>query len=120
MSGTTESHEPWQSAKLLHILNSVPETDEEKAKRQQRLIQQAVLRNYPNPERKGCPGTPVIRDLAVRSARLEIVENDDWEHIIHCSPCYAEYLAITNEVRGAAGNEPAKGSDSAPRSKHRQ
>jgi len=84
------------------------ETDEEKAKRQQRLLQQAVLRNYPNPERKGCPGTPVIRDLAVRSAQLEIVENEDWEHTIHCSPCYAEYLAITNELRGASGDDTAK------------
>ena len=82
------------------------ETDEEKARRQQRLLQQAVLRNYTNPERRGCPGTPVIRDLAIRSARLEIVENEDWEHIIHCSPCYAEYLEITHEIRGAADRKP--------------
>ena len=77
------------------------ETDEEKARRQQRLIQQAVLRNYPNPQRIGCPGTLVIRDLALRSARLEIVQNNDWEHVTHCSPCYAEYLEITNELRSA-------------------
>ena len=77
------------------------ETDEEKARRQQRLIQQAVLRNYPNPERIGCPGTLVIQDLAARSARLEIVQSKDWEHVTHCSPCYAEYLEITNELRGA-------------------
>ena len=41
------------------------------------------------------------RYQATRSARLEIVQNEDWEHIIHCSPCYAEYLEITNEIRGA-------------------
>jgi hypothetical protein len=77
------------------------ETDEEKARRQQRLIQQAVLRNYPNPQRVGCPGSDVIRDLAERSAKLEIVQNKDWEHVKHCSPCYAEYLEITNQLRGA-------------------
>jgi hypothetical protein len=85
----------------------VSETDEEKARRQQLLIQQAVLRNYPNPQRIGCPGTPVIRDLAERSAKLEIVQNDDWEHIKHCSPCYAEYLEITNKLRGSLGRGTA-------------
>jgi hypothetical protein len=83
----------------------VSETEERKARRQQRLIQEAVLRNYPNPQRVGCPGTSVVRDLAERSARLEIVQNQSWEHIIHCSPCYAEYLAITKELRGGRDKE---------------
>jgi hypothetical protein len=62
-------------------------------------LQEAILRDFPNPERTGCPGTAVIRDIAERSVRLEIVESPDWEHIIRCSPCYREFLDLNEQLR---------------------
>jgi len=65
-------------------------------------LQEAILRDFPNPERTGCPGTAVIRDIAERSVKLEIVEGADWDHIIRCSPCYREFLTINDKLRTEA------------------
>jgi hypothetical protein len=53
------------------------------------VLQQAILRNYPNPERRGCPGNDAIRALAERDLPHE---DRHWEHVSHCSPCYQEFL----------------------------
>jgi len=67
----------------------MPETPEELSNEIQDLLQQAVLKSYPNPERKGCPGEQVVREVA---ARLRPVQDEPWEHISHCSPCFREFL----------------------------
>lgn len=61
----------------------------------QDILQQAILTEYQNPERKGCPGTAVIRELANRPK-----PNRDapWQHVTHCSPCYREFLDIRSQV----------------------
>lgn len=69
------------------------ESPEQKWQRLQREYQTAVQAAYPNPERHGCPGTDVLGDLAARSARFEDIEEDEeWKHVIHCAPCYREFL----------------------------
>jgi hypothetical protein len=71
------------------------ETPEQQWERLQRAYQKAVQVSHPNPERQGCLGTEVLRDLAARSARFEnIEENQQWKHVIHCAPCYQEYLEL--------------------------
>lgn len=72
------------------------ETTEQKFDRISRAVQESILRNYPNPERKGCPGDNVVRDVA---ARTELKTDDVWEHITHCSPCYATFLDFKKEIR---------------------
>jgi hypothetical protein len=72
------------------------ETPEQKYKRISEAIQQTILRNYPNPERRGCPGSAVVREVA---GRRELIEDDNWQHITHCSPCYAEFLNYKEEWR---------------------
>ena len=72
------------------------ETPEEKYEQISRAVQESILRNYPNPERRGCPGDAVVRSVA---ARTELQADDGWEHITHCSPCYAEFLAYKDEFR---------------------
>jgi hypothetical protein len=59
------------------------------------ILQQAILRNYPNPERRGCPGSAALRIAAER--RLPH-EDPQWEHVTHCSPCYQEFLELRNAV----------------------
>jgi hypothetical protein len=76
------------------------ETPEQKWDRLQRKYQKAVQAAYPNPERHGCPGTEVLRGLAARSARFEDIEGDEpWKHVIHCAPCYREYLELRESCR---------------------
>jgi hypothetical protein len=75
------------------------ETPEEKYERISKAVQQSILRNYPNPERHGCPGDDVVRTVAARS---EVNPDALWEHITHCSPCYAVFLRCKQEFRKRA------------------
>jgi len=61
----------------------------------QRLLQQAVLDNYPNPERRGCPGDGVLQEVARRQVPIH---DQDWEHITHCSPCFRQFLDLRQEM----------------------
>ena len=76
------------------------ETPEQKWNRLQREYQKGVQAAYPNPERRGCPETDLLQDLAARSARHEDIEDDQhWKHVIHCAPCYQEYLDFREACR---------------------
>jgi hypothetical protein len=56
---------------------------------------QAVSTEYPNPGRKGCPGTEALRDLAERMVLREDLRWDPrWKHAIQCGPCYEEYIVL--------------------------
>ena len=72
------------------------ETPEQKFDRISRAVQESILRNYPNPERKGCPGDDVVREVA---GRTELKVDDAWEHITHCSPCYRTFLDFKDQFR---------------------
>src|SRR5262245_64117066 len=61
-----------------------------------RVLQEALLRNYPNPERKGCRGSEILREMAEAEFPDE---HPFWdEHVSHCSPCYREFLDFRNRV----------------------
>ena len=64
----------------------------------QKLLQQAVLKDYPNPERNGCAGEQAVREVA---ARQMPVRDAAWEHITQCSPCYREFLGFRAELAAA-------------------
>lgn len=82
------------------------ESPEQKWERLQREYQTAVQSSYPNPERQGCAGTDVLRDLAARSSRHEDIEEDErWKHVIQCAPCYREFLDLRESCRVG---DPAK------------
>jgi hypothetical protein len=72
------------------------DTPEKRYERLQSAIQDTILRNFPNPGRKGCPGDTMVREVA---GRRELIEDDAWQHITHCSPCYAAFLRYKNEFR---------------------
>jgi len=80
------------------------ETPEQKWNRLQREYQKGVQGSYPNPERRGCPETDILQNLAERSARHEDIEEDQqWKHVIHCAPCYQEYLNLREACRLGEG-----------------
>jgi hypothetical protein len=64
----------------------------------QRLLQQSILDNFPNPERRGCPGDAVLREVARRPVPIR---DAHWDHVTHCSPCFREFLAIRREMADA-------------------
>ena len=75
------------------------ETPEQKYNRIAAAVRQTILSEFPNPNRVGCPGDAKLREVA---ARRTILEDDDWQHITHCSPCYAEYLEVKEQNRRAS------------------
>ena len=79
------------------------ESLEEKYRRLQDEIQRAILRNYQNPERRGCPGDATVRNFAANPDAIKVeYETDEhcaWYHVTHCSPCYATFLELREAGR---------------------
>jgi hypothetical protein len=57
----------------------------------QQILQHAVLNHYPNREGTSSPGTSILEQTAQQSLPPEA---SHWMHIIHCSPCYREFLTF--------------------------
>ncbi len=74
----------------------MPRTSEQRWHRLQREFLRAVWAEYPNPGRKGCPGTDALRNLAERVARQDLHGDPRWKHAIQCGPCYGEYIALND------------------------
>ncbi len=79
---------------------SMAETPREKYERLQKAVQNAILNGYPNPGREGCPGGTIVREVAFRE---DLTKDPVWEHITHCSPCYADFLKYKDEWRRQKG-----------------
>src|SRR5229473_6518464 len=59
-----------------------------------------LLKEFPNPERTGCPGTDVLKRIASR--RMPLTESEKWlDHLGACSPCYGDFSRFrkTYELR---------------------
>ena len=49
-----------------------------------------LLRDFPNPERVGCPPPEVLKGIASR--RVPLAEAEKWlDHLGSCSPCYRDF-----------------------------
>lgn len=84
--------------------------------RLQREYRLAVAVEYPNPERKNCPGAEALRDLANCSAAREVLQGDPrWKHAMQCGPCYAEYIALRDTTFPAIEIRPGENSSKAGR-----
>jgi hypothetical protein len=59
------------------------------------LLQQSILRSYPNPERRDCPGEQTVRTVAGRKGP---VQDAAWEHVSHCAPCFQQFLEFRREA----------------------
>jgi hypothetical protein len=76
--------------------------------RLKRQLQESILNNYPNPERKGCPGDAVLRGLAARPLDDSLEGDAHWQHVTHCSECYREFLGFRADRRREAKVREAK------------
>jgi hypothetical protein len=70
----------------------------EQHRRMLELLEQAALHDYPNPERKGCPGSEFLHRLATDRASISL---DDLRltHVARCSPCYGEFLSFRKSAQ---------------------
>ena len=63
------------------------------ARDEQRLLDalgRGLVREFPNPERSGCPGPDVLKRIASRTMPLDQAEK--WlDHLTSCSPCYSDF-----------------------------
>src|SRR5882672_4763332 len=78
------------------------ESPEAKYDRLKRKLQDSILSQYPNPERKGCPGGAVLQGVASRYSDESVEGDENWYHVTHCSECYREFLDIRLKYKGDA------------------
>jgi hypothetical protein len=78
------------------------ESPQAKYDRLKRQLQDSILNEYPNPERKGCPGDSIVRSLAERASDEDIENDRNWHHLTHCSECYREFLDLRLRMKGDA------------------
>ena len=66
------------------------------AREEQRLLDalgRGLLREFPNPERSGCPDAEILKGIASRTMSLN--EAEKWlNHLGSCSPCYSDFSAL--------------------------
>ncbi len=52
-----------------------------------------LLKEFPNPERSGCPGSDVLKRIA--SKTMPLTEAEKWlSHLGSCSPCYKDFSEL--------------------------
>lgn len=62
------------------------------------MLNRGLLKEFPNPDRVGCPGGDVLRRIASRDMPLS--EADKWlDHLGSCSPCYRDFLQFQSAHR---------------------
>src|SRR5436190_20492460 len=70
-------------------------TSDRLSKREDRALHQAlasvVLTQFPNPQRKDCPETSVLRAIAKKTIPMR---DPVHEHVGSCSPCFSELTEI--------------------------
>ena len=55
------------------------------------VLGRGLLKEFPNPERTGCPGSDVLKKIASRE--MPLPQADKWlDHLGSCSPCYRDFL----------------------------
>jgi hypothetical protein len=57
------------------------------------LMDRGLRAEFPNPDRVGCPGSKVLREIALHRMPLPRAESY-FPHLTTCSPCYREFSQI--------------------------
>jgi hypothetical protein len=63
------------------------------------LLNRGLSRDFPNPQRLGCPGSAILKSIALH--KVPLAEADPWlEHFSSCSPCFHEFGEIRKQAAG--------------------
>src|ERR1700720_4710144 len=61
------------------------------------LLDRGLSRDFPNPERVGCPDSVVLRGIALH--KMPLAEVDRWlDHFSSCSPCFQEFTQFRKQA----------------------
>src|ERR1700692_2200143 len=66
-----------------------------KIDRVRKELQESALREFPNPERIGCPDAETLAGMSRRIIQMTL---DQLHHVTHCSPCFQTFLALRQEM----------------------
>jgi hypothetical protein len=65
-------------------------------KRLREALRRTFLDGYPNPQRRGCPGSAILK--AIASGKLTLEEAAPWiNHLSSCSPCTREFSELRKD-----------------------
>ena len=74
------------------LLNTMENWDREEGNILE-VLGRGLLREFPNPGRKGCPPSAVLKRIA--GHEMPLSEAEKWlDHLSSCSPCYRDYLDL--------------------------
>jgi hypothetical protein len=63
------------------------------------LLDKGLSRDFPNPQRIGCPGSAILKSIALH--KLPLAEADPClDHFSSCSPCFQEFTEIRKQAAG--------------------
>src|SRR5437879_11888859 len=63
------------------------------------LLNKGLSRDFPNPQRIGCPGSASLKSIALH--KLPLAKADPWlDHFSSCSPCFQEFSEIRKQAAG--------------------
>jgi hypothetical protein len=62
-----------------------------------RALAEVVMTQFPNPDRKGCPGAAVLRAIATKRISMG---DPAITHVGACSPCFRELTAMRRAIFG--------------------
>lgn len=61
------------------------------------LLDRGLSRDFPNPQRVGCPDSAVLRGIALHKVPLAVA--DRWlDHFSSCSPCFQEFTQFRKQA----------------------
>ena len=62
------------------------------------VFDRALLKEFPNSDRTGCPGSVVLKRIA--SHEMPLAEAEKWfDHLGSCSPCFGEFTQLRSSFR---------------------
>ena len=71
----------------------------EEEKRILDVLARGLSREFPNPERVGCPDSSILRGIA--SHKLPLAQAEPWfDHLSSCSPCFQDFTTFRREATG--------------------
>ena len=69
------------------------------------MLARGLSREFPNPERVGCPDSSILRGIA--SHKLPLAQAAPWfDHLSACSPCFQDFNKFRREATGQRRRVP--------------
>jgi hypothetical protein len=69
------------------------------------VLARGLSREFPNPERVGCPDSSILRGIA--SHKLPLAQAAPWfDHLSACSPCFQDFNKFRREATGQRRRVP--------------